>query len=624
MATTDTLKGKKAGYSLLKLVKRMFPFARRYVWQYVSAIILLALTSLLALLPPIIFKILIDKGVHAKDLRVLHWMAILLVGIAVSSGIVRGLMEYVHEWISARFITTLRSELLRQVFRQPMSFFNSTKTGDIIARLRMDTTALYGVLVNTFLGALSEVIQIIGTIIFMLLLNPILALLAVSFTVPLYVLVINSGRRIRKLSLEVRDKDVKLLDFFQEKINHIQTVKFFHREAFELQVHSDLSEDVIQTTLHRVRYKFIWVFLISVLTTLAGIFVIWYGGLKVIGGLLSFGVLFAFYLYTTKLYNPVQSLANRGVEIYNGLASAERIMEYLDLRSALVEAPNPVHLDAPQGLIEFRNVTFTYTGRSEPAVLDFNLEIAPCEKIALVGQSGAGKSTIVYLVSRLYDPDRGSILIDGHDLRNLSFDSLYRTIGVVSQETCLFNATIEENIRYGRPSASFDEIIDATSKVHLHEFIQGLPRGYQTNLGPRGLALSGGQRQRIALARMLLKGSRIWILDEFTSSLDSRSEIDVYQNIGPLLRDRTAIVIAHRLSTILSVDRIVVLQRGSIVESGSHAQLYRQSNLYKKLFDSQYAAVEKNGHANGIGGSIDQSLREDRFSLVAKGGRNGK
>jgi subfamily B ATP-binding cassette protein MsbA len=406
---------------------------------------------------------------------------------------------------------------------------------------------------------------------------------------------------LRKLSLTVRDKDVTLLDFFQERIGNIHVLKLYHREAHELDTHVRLSETLIRTTLKSVKFRFISVFLVSLITTMAAVAVMWYGGLRVIDGGMSFGALFAFYLYTTRLYGPIQSIANRGVEIYNGLASAQRIIEYLDMAPDITDAPDAVRLERVAGAIAFHNVCFRYPRNDVYAVRNLTLNIPAGQKVALVGSSGAGKSTIVNLLGRLYDVESGSIRLDDHDIRLLALDSLYGAIGVIPQDTLLFNASIEENIRYGRVDATREEVIEATKRSHLHEFISQLPQGYDTLVGPRGAKLSGGQRQRVALARMILKDAPIWILDEFTSSLDSPSESVVYENILPLLREKTAIIIAHRLSTILSADKVVVIHAGQIVESGRHTDLYNRNGFYRRLFDKQFfeSALNSDPSADG-------------------------
>lgn len=575
-------------YTLAELVKRLGPFLRPYLKKYLTAVLLLIITSLLSLLPPYALKVLIDDGIQAGRVSVLNMMAVVLVGISVLSGMTRWLMEYLHEWVSNWFIADLRGHLFGHILRQPMSFFSSARTGDILGRLRTDITSVYGILVNTFLGSLSEVVQIIGITIFLFYLNATLALIAIAFVPPFYFILTRFGRFMRKLSMVVRQKDVNILDFFQERIGNVQLIKLYHREDHEDRNHMALSEEAISSSLKSVRYKFVSTFCISVLTASSSILVVWYGGHQVIEGALSFGSLFAFYLYTARLYGPIQSLANRGVEIYNSLASAQRVVEYMDLHSEIAESANPVRPARIKGDVLFDNVSFRYPRAEALTVDNLSLAIKAGQKVALVGPSGAGKTTIVNLLGRLYDVDAGRIEIDGVDVRELAFESLYNSIGVIPQDPSLFNATIEDNIRYGRIDASFEDVINAAKKAHIHDFIQRLPKGYKTVIGPRGAKLSGGQRQRIAIARLVLKDAPIWILDEFTSSLDSGSEAIVYENIMPLLREKTALIIAHRLSTILSADLVVVIQNGGIIEVGSHTELYHQNGLYKRLFDNQF------------------------------------
>lgn len=578
----------KSENSNLTIIKRFVPFTRPYYKKYALAILLLMVTSLLSLLPPFLLKVIIDDAIKNGQAHLLDLITLAMAAAIIAGGTARGVMEYIHEWVSARFIFDLRRYLFNLIQSQSMDFFAAVKVGDILGRLRVDITAVYGVLVNTLLGAISEAVQIIGIAVLLFYLDVRLALIAVLFIPPLYIVLTYTGKRLRKLSRVTRDKDVALLEFFQERIANINVIKIFHRERHEDRSHADLSEDFIQATLGRVKYKFTSMFLIGTLTSLASVMVIWYGGHQVIKGALSFGSLIAFYLYVVRLYTPIQSLANRGIEVYNGMASADRLIEYMDLKPAVRESERAVRLRSVRGEIRFDKVSFTYPNSPDPVINDLSLEIPAGQKIALVGSSGAGKTTLVNLLCRLYEVDSGSISIDGHDIRELAFDSLYDSLGVVSQDTFLFNSTIEENIRFGRVDATHEEVVEAAKKAHLHDFILSLPAGYGTIVGSRGMKLSGGQRQRLAIARMVLKDAKIWILDEFTSSLDSSSENVVYQNLDPLLQNKTTLIIAHRFSTILSADCVVVIHDGNIIEAGSHAELYRLDGVYRKLFDTQF------------------------------------
>jgi ATP-binding cassette subfamily B protein len=572
--------------SLREFVRRFLPYFRPYAGKYILAFILLSVSSLLTLLPPVMVKYIIDTGIKTKNFTFINLVALGLIGILVVIGFTSRIMDYLHEWAGNWIICDLRDQLLAHVQRQSMAFFASTRLGEIVGRLRTDVTRVYSVLVNTVLGAVSETVQIIGIAGFLFYLNVRLAIIALLFIPMIYLTMHLMGRRQRALAMDVRDKDVFLLDFCQELFANIHVVKLFSREKYMEQKHHRLGEELIAAGLRSVRYKFVSLFIIGTLTAVPSILVIWMGSRLVIAGSLTIGSLFAFYLYVVRFYAPVQSLANRGVEIYNGLASAQRIAEYLDLKTA----PDEGHA-AParqlSGNISFENVTFCYPNRSANAITDLSMEIRPGEKVAIVGTSGAGKSTIVNLLCRLYDPDQGKIFIDGCDVKQFDLETLRSNIGVVSQEIFLFNDTIEENIRFGNQEVSREQIMDAAKAAHLHTFIEGLPKGYQTAIGSRGVQLSGGQRQRLALARMLLRNPKIWVLDEFTASLDSQSEVALYENIAPLVATKTVIVITHRLSTILLVQRIFVLQDGRVVEQGSHHDLYFNDGMYKRLFEAQ-------------------------------------
>lgn len=578
-------------YSTLELGRKIWPFFRKFAVKYSAAMLLLVFTGLLSLLPPYLVKILIDNGVKTGKVGVVNTVAILLFIFTIVSGLTRGLMDFIHEWVSARFIMVLRAELFSRVLKQPLRFFSDVKTGDILSRLRSDTTAVYGVLVNTFIGSLGELVQIVGIAGFLFYLNWKMALLALSFAPLLHLLFRYFSKPLRRMALEVRDKDVSLLDFLQERIANIQLIKLYRREATEEENHARLSLGFVDSILASVRMRFLSIFLIGLLTSAASIVVLWYGGYAALKGTLSVGSLFAFYLYTVRLYSPIQSLTNRLVEIYSSLASVQRIAEFLDLMPSITELGNPRLFQGPViGDIKFRNITFRYPTADKAALRNFNLSIYPGQKVALVGASGAGKTTLVNLIGRLYDVNEGSIELDGIDIRKLRFQDLYDSIGFVPQETFLFDATIEENIRYGREDATSNEIVEASKIAYLHDFVETLPQGYQTIIGPRGTSLSGGQRQRLALARLVLKNAPIWVLDEFTSALDSRSESIVHANLLPLLQQKTAIIIAHRHSTIRIADLVVVVDEGEIKQIGKHEDLYEREGLYRKLFDTQLAA----------------------------------
>jgi ABC-type multidrug transport system fused ATPase/permease subunit len=595
--------GETNAMGLKEFWRRFFPFFRPYLGKYTIAFALLVMSSLLSLLPAMLLKWIFDNGIKAGKPAMIDQLAVVFILVYVLAGITGRLMDYLHEWTGNRFITSLRSTLLAHLESQPMSFFTSTRLGEIVGRLRVDITRVYGVLVNTMLNAVSEIVQIAGITCFLFYLNWKMASIALCFVLPVIVFFRLTGSRQRRLAMEMRDKDTYLLDFFQDLFSNIHVVKLFNREDYMSEKHRVLSEDLIETGLRTVRYKFFSIFVIGLLATLPGIIILWYGGHQVLRGMLSLGSLVAFYLYVTRLYSPVQSLANRGVEIYAGLASAQRIAEYFDLQPVWQEGPLFQDHKLSSRQIRFEDVCFRYRGRSEDVFVDLTMEIGQGEKVALVGPSGAGKTTVVNLLCRLYDPDTGRILIGGRDTRRIGLTALREAISVVSQDVFLFHDTIEENIRFAAPQATHEQIVGAAQAANLHEFITTLPDGYRTVIGTRGAQLSGGQRQRLALARALLRNASIWILDEFTASLDSPTEAVLYENLAPLLAGKTVIIITHRLSTIRAVDRILVLEGGSLVESGVHEELYLNGGAYRRLFEAQFDAsagiLQKSAQING-------------------------
>ena len=496
-------------YTLYATAKKFLPFIRPYVVRFAVAVSLLVVITCLSLLPPFLLGILIDRGIKVGNSHFLNLIAIYLIAALIVMGALRGTMDYIHEWVSAWLIYDIRSQVFEKIQEQSLDFFSTHKTGDILSRLRTDVTAVYGVMVNTFLSGFAEAIQVVGVLAFMFYLSRVLTLLALVFVPCLYAVLALTGKRIRKLSLEFRDKDASLLQFFHEVISNIHIVKLYAREDYMMKAHAVSSQRVISVGLRRSRAKFVSMFLIGTVTGLAPVLFLWYGGNHVIGGTLSFGSFIAFYLYASRLYAPIQSLANRGVEIYNGLASAQRIAEYFDLRSSIVDPPRPVCLSPIEGEVSFDHVVFHYPGTSRNVLSEVSLRVMPREKIAVVGPSGAGKTTLISLLCRLYDPDVGSILLDGNDVRTLSLRFLRESVGVVSQEIFLFHDTILENIRFGRTEATDADVMAAAKAAHLHGFIQTLADKYDTVVGTRGMKLSGGQRQRMALARVILKNSSI-------------------------------------------------------------------------------------------------------------------
>lgn len=573
------------------LLTRLRPFLAPYFGRYALAMSLLLVTSLIGVLPPVVLKSLIDRGIVVGNFRQIGICAAELFLLAVVGSITRWLMEYTHEWVSSHFINDLQGSLFAHILRQPMAFFLRTTEGEILSRLRTDTTALYGVFANLFLGAVSEAVQILCILGILFYLDTKLSAIMSVLIFPVVFIVLHSRKPLHRQSLRSRDANVEVTEFFRERIGNMSLIRLYNGKAQEKRRHKGLAETVIKETLRAVRLRFTSTFLIGLCVASSSVAVLLVGGWEVVRHRITVGALFAFYVYCGRLFTPVQSFSSRSFDIHTGIASAQRIVELLDVKPDIADPLHPIPIPVDTHSIDLAEVEFSYPNADRPALQEVSLTIAPGARIALVGASGAGKSTFVALLTRLYDVQRGSIRIDGVDLRDIALDNLYELFGVYTQEAHLLDSSIRENICYGRPTASQEEVERAARKANLHDFILSLPAGYETRVGPRGVMLSGGQRQRLALARLLLKDSPIWILDEFTSALDSHSEAIVSDNLEPLLEGRTVIYIAHRLSTILGVDQVVVLDQGRIVAVDTHDRLYHHNRFYKELFDRQYIAT---------------------------------
>jgi subfamily B ATP-binding cassette protein MsbA len=371
----------------------------------------------------------------------------------------------------------------------------------------------------------------------------------------------------------------------------MSVVKGFTREPQEAQLFAAHANKLLNKILYSVRYTAANEMMVGFVVHSAPVLVVWYGAYQILGGRLTVGELTQFLLYLGMFYFPLQRLSDLSVVLSNSLAAIDRIFEYFDTQPHVVERPGAQKLGECRGAIAFEGVTFGYEA-DNPVLRDVSLAIAPGETIALVGPSGAGKTTFANLIPRFYDPNAGRLCIDGHDLRDLELASLRRHIGIVNQETILFSGTVQENLLLAKPDAGRDEILAALDAANAREFVEDLPEGLWTEIGERGTTLSGGQRQRLALARAFLKDPRILLLDEATSALDSRAERRIQQALARLLRGRTSIVIAHRLSTILNADRIVVLENGRVVDVGKHAELLARGGLYAQLYHEQFGMAQ--------------------------------
>ncbi|MDH5562283.1 MAG: ABC transporter ATP-binding protein/permease [Nitrospirota bacterium] len=518
-----------------------------------------------------------------KDLQQLTTMVWLFIGLVVGQGVLSMGHSYMTALASQHVMADFRTHVFSHLHRLSLKFFAKRRTGELISRLMNDVGVIQNLLTETPLDALKHLVTIIGGVGFLLVMNWRLCLL-ILILLPLLALVARIfGKRLKALSIKIQDQTAQVTTLIEEVVSGIREVKSFvqgQREEtrFRLGI-----EGLLATTMQRTAVLAVFVPVITFFTFVMAIGVLWYGGKQVIEGQLSPGELFAFVLFAGILIGPFGSAARIFTQVKEVQGAMTRVFELLDTPLDIQDSPDSRSLVPIRGDVQFDEVQFAYEER--PPVLEsvsFSIKAGEC--VALVGPTGAGKTTIINLLHRFYDPMKGRVLIDGHDVRSIQLDSLYGQLALVPQDTFLFGGTIMDNIRYGRWDASEAEILEASQRANAHEFIHMLPEGYETVLGEKGVNLSGGQRQRVAIARALLKDPRILILDEATSALDSQSESLVQGALVELMKGRTTLMIAHRFSSIQRADRILVLHRGMIVEEGRHEDLLEKRGLYHRLY----------------------------------------
>ncbi len=547
------------------------------------------LTSVLGLLPPLFTLWLIDKAIPQHNFSQVCLLSAGMVLAALIAGLVGVYQGYLNAYVGEGIMRDIRTSLVSHLHKMPLWFFTSTKTGEIMNRVSNDVDNIDTVVTGTVVTIVSNIITIITTLVTIFLLDWRLALLSVA-VVPLMIFPLwPVGRRMyrtRRLTREKRD-EVESLTQETLSISGITLVKSFVREEFERRRFFQIGTELMKLEVDLAMVGRWFLMLITAMVTI-GPAVVWLGGgWLAVNNEITLGVIVSFVALLARLYTPASALAGVQVQVVSALAVFERIFEYLDMKEEGHDSKGAKEIGEVKGEVCFDNVSFVYpNGRQALDKLSFVAK--PGEIVAIVGPSGAGKTTIAQLVLRFYDPQDGDITLDGTSLRQLNLQALRRHIGIVTQETYLFHDTIASNLRYGKADATEDELIAAAQAANIHDFISRLPDGYSTIVGERGHKLSGGERQRLAIARVLLKDPRILILDEATSSLDSRNESLIQAALVPLMQGRTSLVIAHRLSTILSADQILVMDHGRIVESGRHAELLARNEVYARLYKDQF------------------------------------
>ncbi|MBM0103360.1 ATP-binding cassette domain-containing protein [Steroidobacter sp. S1-65] len=577
----------------LKPLRELWPYLRKHVGVLTLAIFALLVAAAAALVVPMAFRDLIDRGMAAQDADTLNTYFVAFLAAAAVFGLFAALRFYFVTWLGERVVADLRADVYARVVRMDPTFFEVTRTGEVLSRLTTDTTVVQGIAGVNLSMTLRSVVQMVGALVLMIATSPSLAGMIVVL-IPLVIApIVIVGRKLRSLSREAQDKVADTSGMAGETLNAIQTVQAFTLEGLHTQRYGKAVEDSFRVAIKRSKVRAAMTAIGTMMIFGSITFVLWQGAHRVLDQEMTGGQLSQFLIYAVLVAVSAATLSEMWGEVQRAAGAMERLVELKVATPNIVAPPKPQALPSPPaGRITFEHISFRYPSRPETLALDdLSLAIEPGETVAFVGPSGAGKSTTFQLLLRFYDPASGRITIDGVDISKARPEDVRSRIGLVPQETVLFGTSARENIRYGRPNASDADIEAAARAAGADDFIRELPQGYDTFLGEKGTRLSGGQRQRIAIARALLKDPPILLLDEATSSLDAESERYVQEALERLMRDRTTLVIAHRLATILEADRIVVLDHGRIVDIGTHAQLLESNELYARLAALQFADI---------------------------------
>lgn len=611
----------------LDIAKRFWPYVVRYRRQMVVGVLLMALMVVMDLAQPIPLKILFDyvigsqpipgilrpvySAIGGRQFDLLLFVGASVVAISAIDGLVSYLGQSRVTNLGQRVVFNMRLDLYAHLQALPLSFHDRKRTGDMVARLTSDLVLVQDLVVSGLFDLFTNSFTLVGMVVIMYLLDWRLTLLALAIMPLLFYVVNHFTTRIRSLSRDQRKKEGQIASISQETLSSQRIVKAYNaeeREASRFEAASALS---LASSIRSTQLQSAFTGAVMVCVAVGTGAIILFGGNGVLAGALTAGDLIVFLSYLSSMYRPMRNLSKLANTITKATAAAERIVEILDMRSEVTDAPDAVDLPRVKGRVEFDRVDFDYDP-AHPVLRDVSLRVEPGEKVAIVGSTGAGKTTIVSLLLRFYDPKAGSIRVDGLDLRSVRLASLREQVGIVLQEAVLFRMTIRENIAYGRPDATMDEVVSAAEAAQAHGFISRLPEGYNTLIGERGLTLSGGERQRIAIARAILKDAPIVVLDEPTTGLDAESEALVLRALDELTRGRTTFVITHRLSTVRDADCIYVIENGRVVESGTHDELLAKEGRYSRLYQIQTPALSAGGEssvfdagdrAGGSGGS---------------------
>ena len=573
----------------LATLRQLGRFLAPYRGRLTLAMLVLTVASAAALVLPLAVRQVIDLGFSKENAAHIDAYFLLLFAVALILGIFTALRFYLVSWLGERVVADIRSAVYRHIIGMSPEFFEVTRTGEVLSRLTTDTTLIQVVVGTSISMALRNLLMLAGALVMMGVSSPRLTGYTLAMLLVVVLPIIVFGRAVRRLSRASQDRVADSSALAGEKLNAVVTVQSFTQEARESAQFDAAVETSFLTALRRIRARTALTAIIIVMAFGAVVLVLWLGAHDVLNGAMSAGQLGQFILYTVMVAASIGALSEVWGDVQRAAGATERLMELLAARPAIAVPTQPLALPAPRGEIRIEDLTFHYPSRPDQAALaDIDLHVRPGETVALVGPSGAGKSTLFQLLLRFYDPQHGRLLLDGVDIARADPREVRARIGIAPQDTVIFSANALENIRYGRADATDEEVKAAARAAVADEFIERLPDGYHSFLGERGVRLSGGQRQRIAIARAILKNPPLLLLDEATSALDAESEQLVQTALEHLVKDRTTLVIAHRLATVRQADRIIVLDDGRIVASGTHDSLSREGGLYARLAELQF------------------------------------